>query len=168
MKLIVAVDIEWGIGLDNDLLFKIPEDLKYFKNKTLGNIIVMGRKTKESLPGGKGLSNRLNVVLSRQEVIASENLVVCKSLKHLFNYLKDKEKEIYVIGGAEIYNQLLDYCSVALVTKVNAKVPKDKYFPNLDKLSNWELVDEMPENKYKQLVYKFTCYKNNKVLDYNE
>lgn len=163
MKLIVAVDNEWGIGLDNQLLFRIPEDMKRFRELTKGNIVVMGRKTLESLPNGEPLPNRLNIVLTRQDMSSKDNLVVCHSIEDLLQYIKDTDMEVYVIGGSEIYKQLLDYSREALVTKINSSALKDKYFPNLDKLPNWEVVEESEEHKYKELTYKYVTYKNRDI-----
>ncbi len=163
MKLIVAVDKEWGIGLDNKLLFWIPDDMKHFKEETKGRIVIMGRKTLESLPNGKPLNDRLNIVLTRQDLASQTNLMVCHSLNQLFLYLKRSSDEAYIIGGEAIYQQLLNYADTALVTKVNTIVPKDKYFPNLDTLSNWELVEQSENHQHKGLVYQYTKYRNNRT-----
>ncbi|MDD4036634.1 MAG: dihydrofolate reductase [Bacilli bacterium] len=163
LKLIVAVDNEWGIGLDNQLLYRIPEDMSYFREKTENNIIVMGRKTFESLPKKKPLPNRVNIILTRQDMKREDDVVICHSIDEVVSKITNIEKDVYIIGGAEIYKQLLDYCSKALVTKVNASATKNKYFPNLDELDNWELVKESDNRVYNGIIYKFTEYQNNKV-----
>ena len=88
MKAIVAVSENWGIGQDNELLFHIPEDLKFFKEKTIGKVVVMGRNTLESLPGGKPLPKRTTVVLS-STVKDSEGVISAGSLEQLKNILSN-------------------------------------------------------------------------------
>ena len=164
LKLIVAVDNEWGIGLDDQLLYRIPEDMSYFKERTENNVIIMGRKTFESLPKKKPLPNRVNIILTRQDMKRENDVVICHSIDEVLDKIVNIDKEIYIIGGAEIYKHFLNYCSKALVTKINASVQKNKYFPNLDELDNWELVKESDSRMHNGITYKFTEYQNNKVL----
>ena len=88
MKTIVAVDVKWGIGKANDLLFSIPEDMKHFREITSGKTVVMGLNTLRSFPGGKPLKNRINIVLSNEDVEPQENLIVCRSMEALLDELK--------------------------------------------------------------------------------
>ena len=153
-----------GNCLDNKLLFRIPEDMAYFKKKTENNIVIMGRKTFESLPNKKPLSNRVNIVLTRKNLKENNDIIICHSIDEVISKITDIDKEVYIIGGEEIYKQFLNYCSEALITKIDASGKKNKYFPNLDKLDNWELIKESEKKIYNGITYKFTEYQNNNVL----
>ena len=130
MNIIVNVDKNWGIGYQNKLLNRIPEDMKFFRETTTGKVVVMGRKTLESFPNGLPLKNRTNIILStnpRYEVRGAE---VVHSKEELFESLKKyKDKEVYVIGGGQIYEMLLPYCRYAHVTKIDYSYAADTYFP---------------------------------------
>ncbi len=159
LKLIVAVDENWAIGYENQLLYHIKEDMKRFKALTTGNIVVMGRKTLESMPNSAPLANRINVVLSSRQL--PSGVVACQSLAQLGEYLSTQEKDIYIIGGEMIYRELLDYCAEAEVTKVYAQKEADAYFPNLDEMDNWQEVEKSAEYQAGELSYCFVKYKNN-------
>ncbi len=161
MKAIVCVDKNWGIGNANELLFHIPEDLKFFKSKTIGNVIVMGRETFNSLPGQKALADRVNIVMSTDKSWSAEGVVVCHSINELFEELKRFDSNtVYICGGASIYQQLIPYCDTAYVTRVDSAKPADRFFPNLDMSSDWVLAREKEEMEYKGLRYRFTTYKS--------
>lgn len=140
MKAIVAVDKEWGIGKDNGLLFRLPADMAFFKQNTLNTVVVMGRKTLQSFPGSKPLKDRVNIVLSKSGFTA-EGVTVVNSVSELLETLKKYEQQVFVIGGASIYNLLLNYCEEIIVTKVDAVGNADTFFPNLDENANFELVN---------------------------
>ncbi|MBE5901876.1 MAG: dihydrofolate reductase [Lachnospiraceae bacterium] len=167
MNIIVAVDKNWGIGCDNKLLVSIPDDMKFFRETTTGNVVVMGRKTLESFPGGRPLKNRINIVLTRDKNYDAKGAIVVHSkeelMKELARYESDK---IYVIGGESIYRMLLDECDVAHVTKIDYAYKADAYFPNLDELAEWKVVQDSEEQTYFDLEYKF--YKYSKVTEKNE
>ncbi|WP_100065623.1 dihydrofolate reductase [Miniphocaeibacter massiliensis] len=160
MKDLVAVDKNWGIGKNNDLLIRIPEDVKFFKEETTGNIVFMGKNTLDSLPGGRPLKNRLNIVLTSKD-IKDENIVVVHSvqeaLKEIGKYNPDR---VYNIGGAQIFREMLDYVEYSLITKIEAEFDADVYYPNLDKLDNWEVIEESEEREYEGIKYKFLIYRN--------
>lgn len=159
IKLIVAVDENWAIGYQNNLLYHIKEDLKRFKNLTTGHIIVMGRKTLESMPKSAPLPNRTNVVLSSNALPST--VVACHSMDELREYLKKQDDDIYIIGGESIYRKLIDYCALAEVTKIYAKKPAvDAYFPNLDELVNWQIIQSSEVYTEGELAYSFVQYKN--------
>lgn len=166
MDCIVAVGADWGIGKEGDLLFSIPEDMKYFRTMTQGKVVVMGRKTLESLPGGKPLKNRTNIVLSQNPDYAVEGAQVCQSISEVLDavcaYNKD---EVMVIGGAGIYRALLPYCTRAYVTHVDATVPADTYFPDLTKEPGWALTKEGEQQEHEGLHYRFCVYENSTVKD---
>ena len=159
MNAIVAVDKNWGIGKDNDLLFSIPEDMKFFRQTTLNKIVVMGANTLRSFPNGNPLKNRTNIVLSTS--IERDDCIVCKSLEQLFEELKKyPSDDIFVIGGAMLYKTLLPYCKKVLVTKVNADGNAQVFFENLDKKDNWICESEGQAIITNGFEIKFTTYKN--------
>ena len=160
MKTIVNVDNNWGIGIGNELLNPISPDLKFFKEKTTGNVVVMGRSTFLSFPGQKALPNRVNIVLTTDKSWSAQDVIVCHSLEELFEQLKRYDTDtVFVIGGSSVYDQLLPYCDIAYVTKFDNSKPADKFFPNLDSMSDWELEYEGEEQDFKDIKFKFTTYK---------
>lgn len=167
MKIIVAVDENWAIGCGNKLLHSIPEDMKFFKEKTSGQVVVMGRATLESLPGGRPLKNRVNLVLTRKGEAALEGAVFCSSVGEVLQQARRQysEKEVYIIGGEQVYRQLLPYCESCFVTKMQAAFPADKFFVNLDESEDWELLSEEKHCTEEGLRYSFCLYRNlNSVL----
>ena len=140
MRIIVAADEKWGIGYEGNLLVKIPEDMKHFKELTWGKVVVMGKATFMSLPGSQPLKNRKNIVLSQDSHFKHDSLTVCNSLEHLFTELTNYDpSEVFIIGGESVYRQLLPYCSEALVTKIKRTFQADRYFPNLDLMPSWSI-----------------------------
>lgn len=164
MKAIVAVDDKWGIGYKGELLQRIPGDMKNFKKMTIGNVIVMGRETFNSLPGKSPLKDRVNVVLSRRNDFIDDRIIICKSIEEALTELdKYQNEEIFIIGGEMIYNEFLDYCSEVYITKIKGEFTADKYFPNLDINENWELVESGEDQEYKGIQYNFNRYRNMKL-----
>jgi dihydrofolate reductase len=159
MNLIVAVDKNWAIGRNNKLLVSIPADMKFFRETTTGKVVVMGRKTLESFPGGKPLKNRVNVVLTRDAAYKAEGAVVVHNMDELHAELaKYASEDIYVIGGESIYRQLLDECDVAHITKIDFAYEADAWFPNLDELPQWQITADSEEQTYFDLEYYFYKY----------
>lgn len=158
MNLIVAVDKNWAIGNKGNLLVSIPADQKLFREETMGKVIVMGRKTLESLPSGP-LAGRTNVVLTRNEDYTRKGTVVLHSMEETLEYLKQfPTDDIFIIGGEEIYRQFLPYCDVAHVTWIDYEYLADTYFPNLDKDPQWHVTAESDEQTYFNLCYEFRKY----------
>ena len=166
MKAILHADKEWGIGKDNSLMFRIPADMKFFKQTTTGNIVVMGSNTLKSLPGGNPLKDRTNIVLY-PDGEKREDCIIVNSLEELFTEIKkfDSDK-IFVIGGALMYATLLPYCSEVLVTKVDAVGGADVFFENLDKNKNYKLIYESEPIETNGFQIRFTTYKNLAVKPY--
>lgn len=163
MNLIVAVDQNWGIGKNNELLVRIPADQKFFRETTTGKVVVMGRKTLESFPNGLPLKNRTNIVLTHDESYQVKDAVIVHTLDELFVELKKYNSEdIYVIGGETIYRQLLDACDVAHVTKIDFAYDADTYFPNLDEMPEWRVTQDSEEQTYFDLEYYFYKYERQK------
>jgi dihydrofolate reductase len=162
---IVCVDKNWGIGYDGKLLTYIPEDMMFFKHMTSNSIVIMGRKTYDSLPS-KPLPNRVNVVITSKidrDWKIDENGTVFASMDTVKMYLSFIHPlmpiDYLIIGGGQIYKELLPYCDNAYVTKVDcAYKDVDTYFPNLDKNEEWEMVRDGEEKMYNGLGYKFCIY----------
>ncbi len=165
MKAIVCVDKQWGIGKANRMLFHLPADLKFFKEKTIGKVIVMGGNTLLSFPGSKPLKDRTNIVLT--DVYTRDDCIVVPTLEKLKEELrKYPEDEVFVVGGAMFYRTMIDYCSEAFVTKVDDVGGAEVFFPNLDEADNWSLEYEsvpVTDNGY---TVRFTTYKNNRVRNF--
>ena len=159
MNIIVAVDKNWAIGYQNKLLNSIPEDMKFFRETTTGNVVVMGRKTLERFPNGRPLKNRTNVVITRQKDYEVPGAVVVHSVEEALEYLKDfRSENIYVIGGASIYEQMLPYCDVAHVTVMDYAYQADTWFPNLDEMDDFVIAADSEEKTYFDLEYCFKMY----------
>ena len=155
---IVAVDNNWGIGYNGDLLEHIPEDLKYFKELTTNHVIIMGRKTWDSLPN-KPLKDRLNVVISHSLPRFLGPMAFSISMREAQVRMQDDETEYFVIGGGSIYEQLLPFCNRIYVTKIYKDYDSvDTYFPNLDELDNWQVSECSDIKQYKDISYQFLTY----------
>lgn len=159
MNLIVAVDKNWAIGLGNKLLVSIPQDMKFFRETTSGKVVVMGRKTLESFPGGQPLKKRTNIVLTTNRAYKVNDAVIFHTPEEVLEELKKYDTEdVYVIGGESIYRQLLPYCEKAYITKIDHAYQADTYFPNLDEDPQWKMTKISEEQTYFDLEYVFTIY----------
>lgn len=159
MNLIVAVDKNWAIGNENKLLVSIPQDMKFFRETTIGKVVVMGRKTLESFPGGQPLKQRTNIVLTRDKNFKVKDAIIVHDMNELLEELKKyNDEDIYVIGGESIYRQMLPYCTLAHVTKINHAYEADTYFPNLDEKDEWVVTGVSDEQTYFDLEYEFVRY----------
>lgn len=150
ISMITAIDDNWAIGKDNQLLCHLPNDLKYFKQLTEGNIVVMGRKTFESV--GKPLPNRINIVMTRDEEWNAEGVSVLHDIDDILEYymvscsLPDAE-DMFIIGGGEIYKQFMPYVDTLHVTKIhNSFEGADAFFPPIPMI-DWEVVEVTPNKK---------------------
>lgn len=159
MNLIVAVDKNWAIGLGNKLLVSIPADMKFFRQTTTGKVVVMGRKTLESFPGGQPLKNRTNIVITRDANYKVKDGIVVSNIEEALEELKKyNDEDIFVIGGESIYRQMLPYCKTAFVTKIDHAYDADTFFPNLDEMEDWKLTGISEEQTYFDLEYVFARY----------
>ena len=166
MKAILHADKNWGIGKNNGLMFRIPADMKFFKETTTGNVVVMGSNTLKSFPGGKPLKDRINIVLY-PDGEAREDCKIVRSVEELFKEInKYPPEKVFVIGGQMMYRTLLPYCEEVLVTKVNAEGDADAFFENLDKNPDFKLVYESEPVETNGYFVKFTTYKNLNVKVY--
>lgn len=159
MNLIAAVDKNWAIGKNNELLVRIPADQKFFRETTTGKVVVMGRKTLESFPNGTPLKNRTNIVLTHDKNYDGKGAIVVNSLDQLHEELKKyPSDDIFIIGGQKIYEQLVDECNVAHITKIEYEYDADAYFPNLDEKEEWVITGDSEEQTYFDLEYFFYRY----------
>ena len=158
---VVAVDKNWGIGNDGNLLFHISEDLKNFRRLTEGKTVILGRKTLQTFPKSAPLKNRRNIILSRDESYSVEGAEVCRSVEEVTELLKNEDTDnVVVIGGESIYRQMLSLCDTAIVTKIDAEAQaSDKFFPNLDEDEEWYLAEESEEKEENGIRFKFCTYK---------
>ena len=159
MNAIAAVDANWAIGNKNRLLTSIPADMKFFREKTMGHVVVMGRKTLESFPNGLPLKNRVNIVLTANRSYKVKDAVIVHTKEELLEELKKYDSnELYVIGGGSIYEMLIPYCDTAYITKINHVYAADTYFPNLDQMDDWEMTEVSEEQTCFDLEYVFSKY----------
>ena len=171
---IVCADSNWGIGRNNELLVRIPEDIKFFKEKTTNGVVVMGRKTWESI-GEKPLPNRCNVVITSKYnglntytdcVLDTNTSVIFMTIDafyHWYDWLAKIGNGMYIIGGGHIYYELLHLCDTVYITKLhNTYEDVDTYFPNIDILPEWEIESEGALKEYNGVQYQFYTYKRKK------
>ena len=159
MNIIVAVDQNWSIGCKGKLLISIPEDMQLFRKETTNKVVVMGRKTLESFPNGLPLKNRTNIVITSDKSYNVKDAVICNSIDEALEEIKKYPSEdVYVIGGETIYRQLLPYCDVAHVTKIDYAYDADTQFPNLDEMPEWSIEERSDERTYFDLEYEFLKY----------
>lgn len=161
MNLIVAMTKNYAIGNKNELLFHLPTDLKNFKEKTTNKVVVMGLNTYLSLPK-RPLPNRVNIVITRKNNIVLEGTTIVHSIQELFEILKTyNSNNVFVIGGAKIYNQLMDYCKYAYVTYIETEVPADTYIKNIENVG-FKLKESSQIMHENDVNYTFRTYENTK------
>jgi len=159
MNMIVAVDANWAIGNKNQLLVRIPADMKMFRAETTGKVVVLGRKTLETFPNAKPLPQRQNIILSTNPNYKVEGAKVVHNIDELLEELKNyTSEEVYIIGGATVYEAMLPYVDTVHVTKIDHEYEADAFFPNLDKDPDWEITAESEEQVYFDITYAFVKY----------
>lgn len=159
MNLIAAVDENWAIGNRGDLLIRIPADHKNFRQETTGKVVVLGRKTLETFPQGLPLKNRTNIILSANPEYKVKDATVVHSVEELLSELEKYDtQDVYIVGGESIYRQLLPYCDVAHITKIDHVYDADAYFPNLDEMPQWQITADSDEQTYFDITYHFLKY----------
>lgn len=169
MQLIAAVDNNWAIGRNGQLLATIPGDMKFFREKTMGKTVIFGRKTMATFPGGKPLEGRKNIVLTRDpdyRVSASANIpnttvAVAHSVEEAIAIAKEIEADdddIFVIGGGSVYRDFEPHCDKAMITKIDFEYEADTFMPNLDRMEDWKMIRESEEQTCFDIIYAFTEY----------
>ena len=156
MTAIVLADAAWGIGKDGEQQVYIPADLKRFQALTTGGTVILGRKTLATFPGGRPLKNRRNLILSARPGFAVEGAEVFGSLEAL---LAAAPQASFVIGGSSVYQQLLPQCDTAYVTRLEAALPADCRFPDLDADENWALAETEGPFAHEGLGYSYLTYR---------
>ena len=151
LNLIACIGKNYELGNDNDLIWKFKNDMKFFRDKTINNSVIMGRRTYESI--GKILPKRENIIITKDKKFNVNNALIFNDNDSVINYIEDNyDKLFYIIGGASIYNYYLDYCNMLYLTEVNDSACASVYFPRFDK-SNYD-------------SYKIQGYNENGI-DYN-
>lgn len=156
LSIIAAIGKNGELGKDNKMIWHLPNDLKFFKDMTMGKYIIMGYNTYISLP--RKLVNRKYIVLSLNHHILDSNIKVFSNIESLLTSIKDYDAEIFVIGGGKVYSEFIDLCQDIYLTEIDASDRSaDVYFPPFDKEKyKREVLDECEENKikYKHVVYR--------------
>lgn len=159
MKMIAAVDENWALGLKGSLLVRIPADHRMFRQETLGKVVVYGRKTLETFPGQQVLDQRENIVLSSNPAYTVKGARMARSLEDLLEILKEyPTDDVYIIGGASVYQMMLPYADLCHITKIDRAYEADCYFPNLDKDPEWHITADSEEQTYFDISYHFLQY----------
>lgn len=159
MDLIVAADKKWGIGRDNGLLASLPTDMKYFKEHTTGKVVVMGRKTLESLPGKRGLPKRVNYVLTSNPEYEAERCIVVNSEDELWEAISEYEPhDVMLIGGATLYSKYYKLCDRLYVTKMDADLGADAFIPDFDADPDYVMISESEPITENGITFRFTVY----------
>ena len=164
MNLIVAVDKNWGIGKDNGLLIRLKGDMQYFREKTLGKVVVMGRSTLESFPGGEPLKNRINVVLTRKEDFEKPGTVVVHDMDALRELANEfQPDDVMIIGGASVYNELMMSCDKLYITKIDKEFEADTFIKNVDELPNFKVFWKSDIQEEDGIKYQFYEYRRKQI-----
>ena len=167
MIAIAAADKNWGIGLKDQLLVRIPSDMKQFRNHTLGHVVVTGRKTLAGFPNGMPLAGRTNIILSRKQDYTVRGGIAVHSKEELLEELKKyPSEEIYIIGGASVYQMMLPYCDTAIITRIDYAYEADAFFPDLEQHPDWELEEEEEEETCFSIEYCYQTWVNRKPLPF--
>ncbi len=160
------MDLERGIGKNNDLMWHLPADMRFFKETTLGHVVIMGRKNWDSIPARfRPLVGRENVVLTRNKDFEADNCVILHDLEEVWEKYKDeKERILFVIGGGEIYRQALlsDKVDEMYITHVNGKYDAETFFPEFD-LKNWNVEVILNHEKDEKHEVAFQVNKYTKI-----
>ena len=160
MKMIASADNNWAIGYKGQLLAHVSGDMKFFKSKTVGNVVILGRKTLETFPGKRPLKDRENIIITSNRDFTAEGAAVVHSEEELMEYVKGYNTDsLYVIGGASVYAQLIKYCDTAYITRFYDSFEADTFIENLDISEGWKLTEESDIMEEKGIKYRFCTYK---------
>lgn len=167
MNCIVNVTENWGIGRENQLIAPISADLKRFRRLTSGKVVILGRKTLATFPGGAPLKNRVNLVLSSDRALIINGATVAHNLQELFEQCRQyPEDDLWVIGGASIYELLLPYCKAAQITRTFSRPQADRFFPDLDALENWSVTHASKQMEEDGISFQYLDYVNSSPRSY--
>ena len=159
---ILNCDKEYGIGKKNGLLFELKEDMRFFRNTTLNHVVAMGENTLLSFPGSKPLKNRTNIVLSGDPTHNYEGVINVHTFEEFLKVVNEyaKKEDVYIIGGASMYRQMLPYVDFVYLTKVDAIGGAEVFFVNIDADKNFEIVSESAPVQDGEYQIKFVTYRN--------
>jgi len=159
---ILNCDKEYGIGKKNGLLFELKEDMRFFRNTTLNHVVAMGENTLLSFPGSKPLKNRTNIVLSGDPTHNYEGVINVHTFEEFLKVVNEyaKKEDVYIIGGASMYRQMLPYVDFVYLTKVDAIGGAEVFFVNIDADKNFEIVSESDPVQDGEYQIKFVTYRN--------
>ena len=165
MNAIVVVDKNWAIGHEGGLLFSLPTDMKRFRSLTIEGTVILGRKTLDTVPGGKPLPKRRHIVITRNSDFQRDGVEIVPNPQAALEAAADVEDDkLWVIGGGSVYTALLTRCKRVYLTKVDAAAPNaDTFFPNLDKLPGWEVESTSEEIEENGVTFRFIDYVNTKL-----
>ena len=165
MNAIAAVDKNWAIGREGGLLFRLPTDMKHFRDLTAGGTVILGRKTLETFPGGKPLQDRRNIVITRNSDFTRAGCDIVGCYDQALGLTVDPEgDDVWVVGGGSVYTALLPKCRRVYLTKVDAAAGNaDTFFPNLDKLPGWKIEAVSEPVEENGVTYRFVDYVNTKL-----
>lgn len=164
MNLIVAVDKNWGIGKDNNLLVHLKGDMKFFREKTLGKVVVMGRSTLESFPEGKPLKDRTNIVITHRNDFKKDGVIVVHNMDELAEEInKYNPEDVMVIGGASVYNELMTSCDRLLITKIDKEFDADTFIKNVDELHQFKVLKKSEVQEENGIKFQFVEYIRKRV-----
>lgn len=161
MNFIVAADLDYGIAKNGDLLARLPEDLRFFKEKTWGNVIVMGRKTLESLPKRKPLPQRTNLILTRDRNYRCEGAIVLCSKAEVLEWIRENHiptEKVFISGGAEIYQLFMPDCTVGYLTRINHRFGADRFIENIGQSKEWVETDRSEIRRENGYEYEWITY----------
>ena len=167
LSMIVTADRNWAISKEHKPLITIPDDVKFVRDTTYGNVIILGRHTFEFSFGGKPLPNRTTIIVAKDDGYSVNGAIVVHDTAHALEKAQSFKRDIYVLGGKRLYTELLDQCDEVLVTSVEYVYSADSWFPNLDKKPEWVMVDSSEEQTHFDVVYYFKKYKKRKDLIYS-
>ncbi len=160
--LIVAMTEDRVIGKDGGLPWHYPEDMEHFRQKTIGNSVLMGRKTYESLPENyKPLPKRQNIVLTRDKIETDKDIHIANNLDEAFKIAEKYSDKIYIIGGERVYKQTLDIVDKLIITEIHKEYKGDTYFPEWDK-DNWKVIKRDDKDEISFVEYKRKSKNKNK------
>ena len=163
MNMIVAADRNWGIGRNNGLLASLPTDMKYFRDHTMGRVVVMGRKTLESLPGHRGLPKRTNYVLTANPDFEAERCIIVHDEYELFDEISQYDPDdVFLIGGASLYNRFYRYCDKLYITRMDADLDADAFITDIDADDSFEIISESEPVTENGITFRFLVYEKRK------
>ena len=158
LSMIVTVDRNWAISNEHKPLITIPDDMKFIRDTTYGQVIIAGRHTFEYSFNGKVLPNRTMIIVSKDPDYKAEGVTVVHSSVEALLAAEKYNKNIYILGGKKLYKDILSECELVYVTYVDYSYSADAWFPNLDKKPEWVLVDESEEQTHFDVAYYFRRY----------